>query len=142
MNGVAMINLIVSVKQAGKRKPVIGGRTLSVPGPAETLEQLIRAIVTVNVERYNNREIDEPVAFALTESRIAELAVLGKVAFGVRYNPTPQNLEAALENARLGFLDGLYKVFVNEEEIADWQQPLALRDNDRLLFVRLAMLAG
>lgn len=130
------------VKQIGKRRPIIGEQELQLAHPVATLAELAEQIVTLNVEQYNHRTVDGLILQALSEWEITDKADLGKVGFGTRYNPNPQELSQALENARLGFQDGLYKVFLNEVEIEHWQQSIELQEDDRILFLKLTMLAG
>jgi hypothetical protein len=130
------------VKQIGKRKPIIEGQDLQIQQPAETLRDLIEQIITINVEQYNNRTVDELLVAALSEQEIKDKADHGKVGFNVRYNPSQQDLNKAIENASLSFRDGLYKVFINDVEIEQWQQDISINEDDRILFLRLTMLAG
>ncbi|WP_147306779.1 hypothetical protein [Paenibacillus taihuensis] len=136
------MNIYVLVKQIGKRKPIIGEHVLQLQARPETLQQFIQQVVKINVEQYNNRTVDELLLHALTEQDIKEQSETGKVGFGVRYNPNQQDLAKALENAELSFRDGLYKVFINETEVESWDAQLALQENDRVLFLKLTMLAG
>jgi hypothetical protein len=130
------------VKQIGKRKPIIDGQDLQLLHPVETLRDLIEQIVSINVEQYNNRTVDELLVAALSEQEIKDKADHGKVGFNVRYNPSQQDLNKAIENASLSFRDGLYKVFINDVEIEQWQQDISINEDDRILFLRLTMLAG
>jgi hypothetical protein len=130
------------VKQIGKRKPIIDGQDLQLLQPVETLRDLVEQIVTINVEQYNNRTVDELLVAALSEQEIKDKADHGKVGFNVRYNPSQQDLNKAIENASLSFRDGLYKVFINDVEIEQWQQDISINEDDRILFLRLTMLAG
>ncbi len=139
---VGATRIRVMVKQIGKRKPIIDGQDLQLLQPATTLRELIEQIVTINVEQYNNRTVDELLLAALSEQDIKDKADHGKVGFSVRYNPSQQDLNKALENASLSFRDGLYKVFINEVEIEQWQQEISIKEDDRILFLRLTMLAG
>ncbi len=132
----------VMVKQIGKRKPVIGEQVLQLQQSATTLQQLIEQIVTINVEHYNNRTVEKLFVTVLSEQEIKDKADRGKVGFDVRYNPNRQDLNKALENAKLSFQDGLYKVFINDVEIEHWQQEIGLQEDDRILFLKLTMLAG
>ncbi|WP_373228782.1 hypothetical protein [Cohnella sp.] len=132
----------VMVKQIGKRKPIIGEQHLQLYQSTATLQELIEQIVTINVEQYNNRTVDELMVAALSEQEIQDKADHGKVGFNVRYNPNQQDLNKALENASLSFQDGLYKVFINDIEIEQWQQEISINEDDSILFLRLTMLAG
>ncbi|MBF1704203.1 MAG: hypothetical protein HXO79_04185, partial [Selenomonas sp.] len=46
-------------------------------------------------------------------------------------------------NARQSFEDGIYRIFVNGEELGETcDTPVTLKENDEITFVRLTMLAG
>lgn len=136
------VKIIILVKQAGKRRPIIGEQTMELSRSDGTLGQFIAQIVAINVEQYNNRSVDELLLHALTEQELNDQADTGKVGFGFRYNPNDQDVAKALDNAELSFRDGLYKVFINDVEIERWEQPIRLQDLDRVLFLKLTMLAG
>ena len=52
------------------------------------------------------------------------------------------NLEKALDTAYLAFEDGLYCIFVNDEQTEKLEDNLTLKDGDVLTFIKLTMLAG
>ena len=141
--------LRVSVKQAGKKKPVIAEREIELERP-QTLRQLLESIVTQEVAAYNAKTAenaagcpqDSLIFKALTENEMEDLANTGKIGFGARYNAKQQNLEEAIDNALQSFEDGLYRVFINDEEVRQPDEPLSLQEGARLAFFRLTMLAG
>jgi len=48
---------------------------------------------------------------------------------------------AAVQNALTSFEDGLFRIFINDNEIEP-DLPIVLRDEDEICFLRLTMLAG
>ena len=50
--------------------------------------------------------------------------------------------EQAVETALLAFQDGLYYVFVDEQQVTELDAPVPLRAASRLMFLRLVALAG
>jgi hypothetical protein len=144
------MRLLASVKQLGKKKPVIGEKELYVD-EASSLRALITAIARGEVAAYNARAADSaegdaenPVTLlaALSKDEIEDKASTGKVGFGLKYNAKRQDEKDAVENALLSFEDGLYRVFVNDEEAQSLDAPLSLKDGDKLTIVRLVTLAG
>ena len=141
--------LRISVKQAGKKKPVIAEREIELERP-QTLRQLLESIVTQEVAAYDAKTAentagcpqDSLIFKALTENEMEDLADTGKIGFGARYNAKQQNLEEAIDNALQSFEDGLYRVFINDEEVRQPDEPLSLQEGARLTFFRLTMLAG
>ena len=133
----------VNVKRIGKRRNAIETRPYEI-GAVCSIGGLIAAFVTAEVTRFNARAKEGETALAyLTNAEIADAAVAGKIAFGADYNGRVQDLDAAIENARQCYLDGIYRIFINGEEPAsDLAAPVALAENDEVTFVRLTMLAG
>ncbi|SDX04008.1 hypothetical protein SAMN05518855_100817 [Paenibacillus sp. CF384] len=116
---------------------------MPLPRPPATLEELITQIVMLEVERYNSGDAGQSkVLTALTEEQIADQLDAGKVGFGARYNANQQDPVQAIENALLSYKDGLYKVYINDREIERLEEQMQLQENDRVMFIRLTMLAG
>ena len=105
---------------------------------------LVAAFVTAEVTRFNARaEVGETALRYLTSEEITDAAVVGKIGFGADYNGQVQDLAAAIENARQSFEDGIYRIFINGDEVGDaLDMPVTLHENDEITFVRLTMLAG
>ena len=136
------LNLVVSVKQLGRKKPVIGARDLVLDQEPGDLRGLISAIVIQEVARYNAKTPEEPILLHLTQESVDDAAEAGKVGFGARYNEKNQDPAAAVANALQSFEDGLFRIFVNDDEVEGVDTALSLKDGDRLTFIRLVMLAG
>ena len=133
----------VNVKRIGKRRNAIETRPYEI-GEVRDVGALIAAFVTAEVARFNERATSgETVLRYLTNEEIADAATVGKIGFGADYNGQVQDLTAAIENARQSFEDGIYRIFINGDEVEDaLETPVALRENDEITFVRLTMLAG
>ena len=133
----------VNIKRIGKRKNAIEARPYEIGAVRDTGE-LIEAFVTAEVARANARAQAGETALAyLTSEQIEDAAAAGKIGFGADYNGKVQALAAAIENARQSFLDGIYRIFVNGEELTGGlDAPVLLEEHDEITFVRLTMLAG
>ena len=133
----------VNVKRIGKRRNAIETRPYEI-GEVHDVGGLVAAFVTVEVTRFNARaEVGETALRYLTNEEIADAATVGKIGFGTDYNGQVQDLTAAIENARQSFEDGIYRIFINGDEVGDaLDTPVMLRENDEITFVRLTMLAG
>jgi len=136
------VNIVVKLKSVGKRKPVLDDMPYSLPEGISTLRQLIEAIVCQEVQDFNQRAGEQVIQTFLTENEINDLNAVGKVGFGCSYSDRKADLGKAIATALLGFEDGLYKVLVNESDIAELDAQLALQEGDRLTFIRLTFLAG
>lgn len=136
------MKLYVNVKQAGSRKNYIRKEEIILESVPLTLRELIKQVVTKNVKEFNENLKKERLVDYLTQDNIEIKAELGKVSFGNRYNDTKQNLNKALETAYLAYEDGIYKVFIGEDEAGVLDEPLEVKEDDILTFIKFTMLAG
>ena len=107
----------------------------------KNLKDLIKELVTINVEKFNKKIDDKDILSIMTNEYIAEAARSGKIGDEV-HGDKKANLEKALDTAYLAFEDGLYCIFVNDEQTEKLEDNLALKDGDVLTFIKLTMLAG
>lgn len=136
------MKVYVSVKQAGKRKDYITKKELVLESAPLNLRELIAEIVRINVTEYNNKTTDPLIMQYLTPDEIENQAKIGKVGFGERRSDKQADLDKAMETAILAFEDGIYRVFIGENEVSSLNESLALKEGDLLTFIRLTMLAG
>ena len=143
--------LNVNIKQMGKK----GRRIKPVPFEydrcPETAEELIEETVKIMLSTFKERQkksTEENIPDVLSEETIKSMAEIGKVAFGYIYNEKEQDEAKAIETAKLAFIDGMVRIFINGEE-AEYKDeniesgtPINLSEDDEVTFVRLAMLAG
>ena len=141
----------VNIKQMGKK----GRRIKPVPFEydrcPETAEELIEETVKIMLSTFKERQkksTEENIPDVLSEETIKSMAEIGKVAFGYIYNEKEQDEAKAIETAKLAFIDGMVRIFINGEE-AEYKEenkesgtPINLSEDDEVTFVRLAMLAG
>ncbi|PTA68443.1 hypothetical protein C8263_07830 [Deinococcus arcticus] len=78
----------------------------------------------------------------LTERELSEATLTGRVAVGPQAPGGTVAPEDAVRTALTAFRDGLYYVFVDDEQIEALDAPLTLRPDSTLLLVRLTALAG
>jgi hypothetical protein len=136
------MKLYVNVKQAGSRKNFITREEIILDFIPVTLRELIGAIVTKNVRHFNEKLKKERLVDYLTDKEIEDKLTVGKVSFGELHNEAKQSLSKALETAYLAYEDGIYRVFIGENEAGQLDEALELRDEDVLTFIKLTMLAG
>lgn len=136
------MKIYVNIKQIGKRKNKIDKKEYEIKGKIEAVKDLLIEFVTINVKEFNEGLTENDVVPYLTDEKINDLSDAGKISFGVDYNEKKQDLEKAIENALQSYEDGIYRVFVNDEELGKINDKLDLQENDELTFVRLTMLAG
>ena len=134
----------VAVKQLGKRKPSIAQQILEVPQLASPcqLNDVVKAIVSQQVEAFNERITQPKIVSFLLSAEIQEALEAGKVSFGDTYNQQTVSIEKAQDDALLAYKDGLFKVFLNEDEICELTQELSFTSQDIFTFIRLTFLSG
>ena len=136
------MKVYVNVKQIGKKKNKIDKKEYEINEGIKTVKELLTEFVTINVEKFNEGYTENDIVPYLTDKKINDLSDAGKISFGVDYNEQKQDLEKAIENTLQSYEDGIYRVFVNDEEMGEIDCEINLKENDELTFVRLPMLAG
>jgi len=138
------MEISVAVKQLGKRKPSIAQQMLEVPqlsSPCQ-LKDVLKAIVSQQVEAFNERITQPNIVPFLLSAEIQDALIDGKVSFGDTYNKQTVSVEKAQDNALLAYKDGLFKVFLNEDEICELTQEFSFTPHDVFTFIRLTFLSG
>ena len=130
------MKLSINIKGLSRKK-VIHQEEIEILNEISTTKDLIKELVTINVEKFNDKDI----LSIMTNEYIAEAARSGKIGDEV-HGDKKANLEKALDTAYLAFEDGLYCIFVNDEQTEKLDDSLNLKDGDILTFIRLTMLAG
>jgi hypothetical protein len=137
-----VLNVFITVKSLGKKKNHLDRLAWLLSEAPSTLKSLIIDMVTTNVRQFNERQTEMPLVPFLTQGDIELLGKSGKVGFGTLYNEKKANEDEAASSAILAFEDGIYRVFINGNEIERLDDPLMLHDGDEIAFVRFTMLAG
>lgn len=136
------MQLFINLKQIGKRRNVIDKQLVSLAAPPATTAELIAAIVSWQVEEYNDRLAQSELLNYLSDEQVRQKATVGKVDFGDLYNRVPAQAEEAVFTALQAFEDGIFRLFVNETELESLKTELSLREGDTLTFIRLTLLTG
>nr|WP_285859158.1 hypothetical protein [Paenibacillus sp. MER 99-2] len=126
----------------GKRKPALAKQATELPETTGTLRQLISNMVTLQIQALEDKKSQVEWLAYLMPEEIESQGAAGKVGFGAVNHEGVPELQQAIETAVLAHEDGLYKVFVNEEEVHQLDEPLTLREGDELVFIRFTMLVG
>lgn len=136
------MKVYVKLKTAGKRKPVLDKVSYEIPDGISNLEELLSAFVRIEVEKYNRKGTDIQLIPFLTAEEISEQAFVGKVGFGRIYSEKKADEKKAFQNAIQCYKDGLVRVFLNDEELTDLKEPVRVKEEDCITFIRLTFLAG
>ena len=137
------MNLKINLKQIGQRKQKIAPVDVDYSPVPKTLRDLIIQTVTTCVNSYNERvRRGESNVKPRSESQISDMADIGKIAFGINYGGREQEMDKAVSNALQAYKDGIYRVFLNDNELDNLDGTIELKENDSLTFIKLTMLAG
>ena len=134
------MKIIINVKGLSRKK-VIYQEEVELKNKISTTKDLITELVKINVEKFNKKIDDKDILSIMTNEHIVEAARSGKIGDEV-HGDKKANLEKALDTAYLAFEDGLYCIFINDEQSEKLDDNLSLKDGDILTFIRLTMLAG
>jgi len=120
---------------------------LALPPGEVTARQLIEAAVAAEVTAFQARAEEASLVRVLTKKSLDADLARGAVRTGGACDdaepPASQvSLPDAVDAALLAFGDGLFKVFVGEQELTDDGAVLPVSDGAALLFLRLVPLAG
>lgn len=136
------MTVYISAKQIKKRGNQVAAFPYLLREVPATLHQLISMLVCDGVERYNRRLQGKEEPAVVTREQIGDMSLVGKIAFGIPFGSKAAEIDQAMETALQGFEDGLYRVFINEEEIGSLDAPLQLQEGDTITIIRLVMLTG
>ncbi|WP_026696107.1 hypothetical protein [Peribacillus kribbensis] len=136
------MKIYIKVKSLAKRNRYIEQVLFKFSTRPSSLRELITAIVIKNVDDYNAGEGPKQILGFLSASDIQSKASSGKVGFSHKYENKKQELQQSINISITAFEDGLYKVFIGEEEIEDLNTPIQLEDENVITFLRVTMLTG
>lgn len=138
------MEITVKAKQAGRKHALIENKKIKIEdiGAKPSLEILLKAVVKQQVAEFNDKPAEKNLLPFLSKDEIEKSAEIGKVGFGSVYNENKADLTVAQETALQAFEDGLFAVFVNDEEIQKLGETVELNDKTVVTFIRLTFLAG
>lgn len=132
----------MTVKQASARRGYLQQLEVEVPDTISTLQALINEVVRQKVNAFNASIEQQQLVGFLTVSERESEASTWKVGFDRVRGERQVRLEESYKQAESAFKDGLYRVFLNGEEITGYEQAIELNQRDEVVFLRLTMLAG
>ena len=134
------MKIIINVKGLSRKK-VIYQEEVELKNKISTTKDLITELVKINIEKFNKKIDEKDILSIMTNENIAKAARIGKIGDEV-HGDKKANLKKALDTAYLAFEDGLYCIFINDEQTEKLDDSLNLKDGDIITFIRLTMLAG
>lgn len=136
------MEILVNIKQIGKKKNKVDKMPFHLDNTPRTVKELIKESVHTCVSEYNDRFRKGEQYRALTEEDIQSMSEVGKIAFGINYGGKEADEAEAVENAVQSYVDGLYRIFIGEEDAGDIDSEIELGENSEVTFIRLTMLSG
>ena len=131
----------MKVKALSRRKPLIESAPFEIHENITCAKALIEYVVRCNAEEYNNKPAEAGILPYLTDESLETGSKIGKVGFGDRKSKNMQEADKAVENALICFEDGMFRLFINDEEIGT-DDKITIKSGDEVTFIRLTMLAG
>ncbi|MCM1044089.1 MAG: hypothetical protein NC417_01135 [Candidatus Gastranaerophilales bacterium] len=132
----------VNVKAVGKRKNSVKPVIYEIGSAPSTVRELILAVTETGVLEYNRRQESSELLQCLTGEEIEDRAAEGKISFGVNYGEKRADIKQAQENAVQCFLDGIYRIFLDDVPLTSLDEEICVSEESVFTFVRLTMLAG
>ncbi len=136
------MHIFVSVKHIGKRINVVKPVDFIIDCVPATVGELIRASVRTCVREYNKRIECKGNGDIMDKDTESALARAGKIAFGLTFSDKEADMDKAIKTAMQGYRDGLFRVFLGEQELSDENESISVTEQSEITFIRLTMLAG
>ena len=130
------------MKKLGSRRNSIVQIPYELDLVPTTVQELITQMVSICVSDYNTRMESKELLRNLSQAEMEDQAAAGKISFGVNYGERKAEENQAIANALQCFEDGIYRVFVGQEQLQKLEDKITLSEESELTFVRLTMLAG
>lgn len=142
-----MKTIHVNVKQLGKKHPILAEQPINIDTKEDTIsiQELLHLIVQQQVENYNQKSIekeDEDIQKLPKENYLPLLIESGKASFSSIYNENKVNLIKAQETASQAFEDGMFAIFLGDQQFEDLAEEVSLTTNQSFTFIRLTFLVG
>lgn len=143
-----MAMLTIQGKALGRKRPLFAD--WSIPFPPEwsgdgqrTLRDLIDQVVRAEVKAFHERQEERRTFRALTARQIEQGLDQGKIDMGGSEVPHQSVDEAeAVAVACQALEDGMYFVVIDDENYQELDREIHVREDSRVTFVRLTLLAG
>lgn len=137
------MKLHISIRQLGKKRNALTSVPCELPEAPASLRILISSLARSGAAEYNRRLREgEGIIRPMTAEQLHAAEAVGKLAFGIVYGEKPADPVKAVKDAVLAYEDGLFRVFLNQEELTSLDAPLDMQDGDELTLIRLVMLTG
>lgn len=136
------MKILIRMKSAGKRHAVLDDMPYEIPDAVSTLRELLTALVQTEVNAYNEKGTDVQIIPFLSKEALDQQASVGKVGFGRIYSDRKADAAKSAACAIQAYLDGLVRVFQNEDELEQLDEQIKIQEGDHFTLIRLTFLAG
>ena len=133
--------MFIETKIVGRRTP-FERRPIDCPAGPHTLQELIGHLIAHEVAAYHDRQDSHGALRVMTEQQLQDGAAQGRIQIAPQEKSGTVTVTDATHTALRSFQDGLYYVFVDDQQIEHLDQVVTLRDDSTLLLLRLTALAG
>ena len=137
-----MAEIKINVKSISGRKNKVKTVTFCCDDEIRTIYDLIKNTVEYCVKLYNDRRENSQLLAVLSPDVIGDMALSGKVSFGVNYSENNADPDKAIKNAAEAFSDGIVVIFADDKKLESLDEPLDLSSVESFTFIKLSMLAG
>ncbi len=138
--------LTISGKVMGKTRPTFTDWELTLPEAIEietlSLRSLLTHLVFAEVSAFETRQSQRRLLRILSPEQIQLGVEQGKIDSGGSELDQKVEADAAVEVALQAFEDGLYFVFIDDEQIETLDTKVMLKPTSQLMFLRLVPLVG
>ena len=132
--------MIVESRVVGSRE--VESQRVVVPDHVVSLRELLPVLVGHELAEYARRRTASRTLRILTPADLARGVDAGAYGRETRELPPPPSQEDAVARALEAFEDGLYFAFLDDGQVEDLADRLAMRPESTLRLVRLVALAG
>ena len=134
LNGM---DIYIIKKKLGSRKE-LGRHPVEIDETVNTLGALLYILTLQGLTEAQTLKEN----YALSDSEIAAQVEEGRIRFAENYGKNNDTMAKAMERTKQAYDDGLFKVFINGEEVTEWNGPITLCQGTEVVFLRLTMLTG
>jgi hypothetical protein len=138
--------LTISGKVMGKTRPTFTDWELTLPQDIELADLSLRSLLThlvfAEVSAFETRQSQRRLLRILSPEQIQLGVEQGKIESGGSELDQKVDANTAVEVALQAFEDGLYFVFVDDDQIENLDAKVMLKPTSQLLFLRLVPLVG
>ena len=127
---------IMMVKRRAASRKELDREVYELPD-VHNLRELLWSITEIEYHKQFDTDCVSPV---LSKEDLQKQE--GKIVFHKSYDTRRDDLNRAKQRVLQDYEDGLFRVFVQGEEVGDLEEELHLQEGDEIVCIRLVMLAG